>query len=43
MLVEGATLDTCHGENKPAIARMPLERLDFGKVEGGEAGVEMKL
>ena len=43
MLVEGATLHTCHGEDKPAIARMPLERLDFSKIEGGETGVEIKL
>ena len=43
MLIEGASLHTCHRESQRSILLLLLNGFDFGKVEGGEAGIEMEL
>ena len=43
MVVECPSLDACHGKDEGLIAQLLLLNLQFGKIEGGETGIEVEV
>lgn len=43
MLIEGATFDRCHREDKRLVAWMLTLRVEFSKIQSAQAGIEMEV